>query len=298
MGMRSQRNCLIAKSKEASDNGPYFFAVFRRNRRRKYVLPLRVALFGALVMLFEFIKPDPTVLDPLQAELALLDFATRGRPVAHLWEAPKSLVVPRSYLRYPQFESARSAFLRDGCPVWLRMSGGGLVPQGPGILNLSLAYFVAQQPSTMSDAVYLHLCEVIGNALSVIGVTTHHQAVGGSFCDGRFNLAWGVGTDARKIAGTAQYWRRAPAAMQTSDGRGHLVLAHAVLLVSADPGEANQRANAFEEAVGSGRRYEANKIVTVLHALGGAAIGCEPLMPAVLDAIKHSLTVIALPPHD
>ncbi|MGF6820448.1 lipoate-protein ligase A [Paraburkholderia atlantica] len=246
-------------------------------------------------MTFEFIKPDPTVLDPLQAEHALLDLAARGRTVAQLWEAPKSLVVPRSYLRYPEFESARSAFLRGECPVWLRMSGGGLVPQGPGILNLSLAYFVAQQPSKMSDAVYLHLCEVIGSALRVIGVTTHHQAVDGSFCDGRFNLAWGASTDARKIAGTAQYWRRAPAAMRTCDGQGHLVLAHAVLLVSADPDEANQRANAFEEAVGSGRRYEANKIVTVQQALGGAVSGSESVMTTVLAAIKDSLTGIPLP---
>lgn len=50
-------------------------------------------------MTFEFIKPDPTVLDPLQAEHTLLDLAARGRTVAQLWEAPKSLVVPRSYLR-------------------------------------------------------------------------------------------------------------------------------------------------------------------------------------------------------
>jgi len=249
-------------------------------------------------MSFEFIKADPSVLDPLQAELTLLDLAARGGAVAQLWEGPKSLVVPRSYLRYPQFESARSAFLRGGCPVWLRMSGGGLVPQGPGILNLSLTYSVAQQPSKMSDAVYRHLCEVIGSALRVIGVTTHHQAVDGSFCDGRFNLAWGEGTDARKIAGTAQYWRQLPAAMQTTGGRRHLVLAHAVLLVSADRDEANQRANAFEEAIGSGRQYEVNKIVTVRHALTAAGVDSEPLMPLVHAAIKDSLAVVPLPPQD
>lgn len=251
-----------------------------------------------MVKSFKFIKADPTILDPLQAELTLLDSAARGSAVAQLWEAPKSLAVPRSYLRYPQFESARSAFLRSGCPVWLRMSGGGLVPQGPGILNLSLTYSVAQQPSKMNDAVYLHLCEVIGSALRVIGVTTHHQAVDGSFCDGRFNLAWVVGSDARKIAGTAQYWRQQPAAMHTRGGRRHLVLANAVLLVSADADEANQRANAFEEAVGSRRQYEASKIVTVRHALRAAGIDSEPLMPVVFAAIKDSLTVVPLPTGD
>ncbi len=41
------------------------------------------------------------------------------------------------------------------------------------------------------------------------------------------------------------------------------MLAHAVLLVDADPIEINERANAFEALIGSGRRYEEMKVVTV-----------------------------------
>jgi lipoate-protein ligase A len=246
-------------------------------------------------MTFEFVDAVGAGLagsDPLQDELALLELAAQGRQVAQLWEAPLSLVVPRTYLRHASLEAARADFAQHGCPVFLRMSGGGLVPQGPGILNLSLAYAVGQPPGALSDAVYLHLCQVIGDALRALGVGTHWQAVAGSFCDGRYNLAWGPPEAARKIAGTAQYWRRAPAAMQPADGQRHLVLAHAVLLVSADPVQINARANAFEAAIGSGRRYDAGKVVSVREAIlaGGRAVDDDAaLLAQVSQALRRSM---------
>ncbi len=246
-------------------------------------------------MPFVFIEPHPAEADPLQAELALLDIAAQGGQVAQLWEAPVSLVVPRSYLRYPRFEAARDSFARRGCPVWLRMSGGGLVPQGPGILNLSLAYRVDGPPGALSEAVYLHLCEVVGRALRTLGVDTHWQAVDGSFCDGRFNLAWGPPGHARKIAGTAQYWRRAPAAVQAPDGQRHLVLAHAVLLVDADPVAITRRANDFEAEAGTGRHYDADKVVSVLQAMDAAGEDGAALTQRVLRALRVSVAA-AVPP--
>lgn len=217
---------------------------------------------------FDFVDADPAEPDPLQGELALLDRAARVGPVAQLWEAPLSLVIPRSYLRQPGIEAARADFAAKGCPVWLRMSGGGLVPQGPGILNISLAYAVPKGAATWMEPVYLHLCEVVADGLRAVGVDTHWQAVEGSFCDGRYNLAWGPGDAARKIAGTAQYWRRAPADFQSADGQRHLVLAHVILLVDVDPVEINARANAFEAAIGSGRHYDPAKVVSVKEAAG------------------------------
>ena len=62
-------------------------------------------------MPFEFVEPAPAGqphADPLQDELALLELAAQGRQVAQLWEAPLSLVVPRTYQRHAGFEAARS----------------------------------------------------------------------------------------------------------------------------------------------------------------------------------------------
>jgi len=246
-------------------------------------------------MPFTFATPDPLEADPLQGELALLDQAAHG-PVAQLWEAPLALVIPRSYLRAPGVEAARDAFARKGCPVWLRMSGGGLVPQGPGILNISLAYAVPRGAASWMEPAYIHLCEVLGEGLRAVGVETHWQAVEGSFCDGRFNLAWGPADAPRKIAGTAQYWRRAPAAVQSADGQRHLVLAHAVLLVTADPVEINARANAFEDAIASGRHYDPAKVVNVREALGAslnesaAGIDDGTLVARVTAALRDSIS--------
>ncbi|CAL8478749.1 octanoyl-[GcvH]:protein N-octanoyltransferase (plasmid) [Caballeronia sp. S22] len=242
-------------------------------------------------MPFQLIDPASLSGDPLDAEEALLSRAAAGEAVAHVWEAPVSLVVPRSYQRYAALSDAREAFAQRGCPVWLRLSGGGLVPQGPGILNLSLAYPVRAPMGTRTESVYVHLCRILADALNSLGVLTHWQAVEGSFCDGRFNLAWGPGDDARKVAGTAQYWRRVPHG--DKDQPLYAVLAHAVLLVDADPIEINERANAFEAMIESGRRYEEMRIVTVAQALAYECFSMpadlrERVRTALIDRVKEA----------
>ncbi|MEC5344597.1 lipoate--protein ligase family protein [Brenneria populi] len=197
--------------------------------------------------------------DPTSAESDLLTHADAGAAVAKIWQAPRSLVIPRSYTRYPRLEQVRQRFAERGCPVFLRRSGGGLVPQGAGIINLSLAYPLRQSLGEAAIPVYLHLCDILRAALRSCGVRAHCQAVSGSFCDGRFNLACGAGAAARKIAGTAQYWQPLPPG---DDGpRRHRVLAHAVLLVAVDLPEVHRWCNDFERLLGSGRVYDASKTI-------------------------------------
>ena len=247
-------------------------------------------------MPFDIVDFDVGTTDPFAAERDLLSLAASGRCVAHLWEAPLSLVVPRSYQRFATLERARAEFEERGCPVFLRMSGGGLVPQGPGILNLSLAYPVRGTVGGLSEVVYRHLCAILVKALGTLGLQTHWQTVDGSFCDGRFNLAWGPSGDARKIAGTAQYWRRVEAVSQGSSSPLHVVLAHAVLLVSADPEEINQRANAFEDAIGSGKHYLSARVVTVQQALAATSgVSADRLNDQVVSAL-HACVAAATPP--
>lgn len=216
-------------------------------------------------MHFCLIEPRGVATDPIAAELELLPLATR--PVAQLWSTRQCLVVPRSYRQFAGYEAARADFGMRGCPVFERPSGGGLVPQGPGILNLSLAYPLPGPPGQWMEAVYLHLCRLLQQALQAFGIETHWQAVSGSFCDGRFNLASGTPDQARKIAGTAQYWRRLPASAEPG-AASHAVLAHAVLLVEPELAAAHAWANGFEQAIGSGRRYDPARTVSVAELLG------------------------------
>src|SRR3546814_21024795 len=69
-------------------------------------------------------------------------------------------------------------------------------------------------------------------ALEEHGVDAHTQAVDGSFCDGRYNLAVGAGQEARKIAGTAQVWRRQ--AVGSAQEHIQVVLVHALILAGVD----------------------------------------------------------------
>ena len=222
-------------------------------------------------------------LDPIDgdAELSWLDDALHGRERAVVWSAPRGLVAPLSYRRHAGLDAACTAFAAAGWPVRLRRSGGGVVPQGPGVLSLSLAYRAGGAPGSQAEPVYAHLCTALSSALAWLGIDARPRAVHGSFCDGRFNLAVGE----RKIAGTAQYWRRA--------GDRHAVLAHAVLLFDADTELLNAQANAFEAALGSGRRYEADTLTTVAREWRAAHRGESPPHDLVAQLRRHIAAALA-----
>jgi lipoate-protein ligase A len=164
--------------------------------------------------------------------------------------------------------------------VLVRASGGGVVPQGPGLLNLSLvwrtdAYVGADAGAAPSgtEAIYRALCDEVAAALSRLGIAATPQAVQGSFCDGRFNLA----VAGRKLVGTAQSWRRVA-------GRP-VVLAHAVIVVDADPQALTEAANAFERDLGSARRYRAEALTSLALAWQQAHRRAPDVdMPARLSA--------------
>ncbi|MGE5338850.1 MAG: lipoyl protein ligase domain-containing protein [Gemmatimonadota bacterium] len=172
--------------------------------------------------------------------------AASGVAQAHLWQGEPGWSVPRSYARSP-------AWGKGDRGLSVRVSGGGLVPQGPGLENLSLIWCSSAAPSC-SDAVYRGLCAGLQRALARLGVIATTQAVAGSFCDGRYNLA----ADGRKIAGTAQAWRRI-------EGR-QVVLAHALLIVDADVEALTDAANAIEQALGRPTRYRADAVTSIARA--------------------------------
>lgn len=214
-------------------------------------------------------------------ELAWLADALDGVARAVLWHTPPGLVAPMSYRRHPELDAVAADFAARGWPLRLRRSGGGVVPQGPGVLNLSLTYAVDGPPGAAAEAVYRHLAALLGAALDRLGIEAHAAEVAGSFCDGRYNLAVAHAGGARKIAGTAQYWKRS--------GARHAVLAHALLMVDADTDALTAVATAFEAALGSGRAYDAGVITSVAREL--AAPPAADLSDAVRDAIADALAM-------
>ncbi len=114
--------------------------------------------------------------DPTQAEQPLFAKASAGEAVAQLWQAPQGLVVPGSYRQFTDLPAVSAHFAARGWPVWLRRSGGGLVPQGPGIINLSLAWPVQQPLGEAAEPIYHSLCAVLQRTLARFGVASHPRA--------------------------------------------------------------------------------------------------------------------------
>lgn len=191
--------------------------------------------------------------DGMAIERGLLERAADGGPASAVWEPAQSIVVPGSYRRFDRFTMLCDRFASRGWPVSVRRSGGGLVPQGPGMVNVSLAWRTRAGIGHAMEAVYLALCRLLQQVIDPFGVPTTLQAVAGSFCDGRYNLA----LEGRKVAGTAQYWQRISASE-------HVVLAHACLLVEADIGTLTRRANEFEAQLGNDREYRLDAITNLV----------------------------------
>src|SRR5256714_6108036 len=208
--------------------------------------------------------------------------AATGRAAAHLWPAPPGAVVPRRYTALPGWSPARDAWPGE---VQVRASGGGLVPQRPGVWNLSLAWPSASATPVDTTAVYRALCEALAAAFARLGIVATPQPVSGSFCDGRFNLA----VNGRKLVGTAQAWRRI--------GGQQVVMAHAVIVVDADPNELTAQANAFEVALGTATRYRADALTSLAleaadpqverPALDAIAAQFAHVLPPGMHAIRH-----------
>ncbi len=209
-------------------------------------------------------------------ETALLDLADQGQRYAVIDHATSGISVPRSYQRHPQFDAARSQLAQEGLPVDVRLSGGGVVPQAAGVINLHLAYpIAAKYPLQHAESQYLGLCELIARTLGACAIEATPQPVQGSFCDGRFNLA----VDGKKIAGTAQYWRRNKAAATPVFS----LLSHAVILVNADSAMLTAMANRFEAALQSPVRYLPQKTTSVMEQLGRPAVDFDQ---ALLQALQ------------
>lgn len=198
---------------------------------------------------FVTVHGEPMADGPVAEDAWCARSAATGRATAHLWQGASGLIVPRNCTTAPGWlQAARKHTLR------VRASGGGVVPQGPGVFNLSLIWPADDSAPAGSEAIYLDLCAGLAAALQRLDIVATTQAVEGSFCDGRFNLA----IDGRKIAGTAQSWRRFGGRMT--------VLAHAVIIASADPQTLTDAANAFERDQGSGRGYRADALTSVAKA--------------------------------
>lgn len=242
-------------------------------------------------MAFELVSADGASLDARHDESLIARAAEQG-PAAMIWQAEQGLVVPRTYRRFKAFDTAAQNFADLGWPVTVRLSGGGIVPQGPGIVNISLAYAVHGKPLDHSDDAYRLLCRVISETAARFGAACRPQEVHGSFCDGRYNLAVDTGGRPRKIAGTAQLWRRH--ALKNGAGLRQVVLVHGLILAEVDAAALTDMANRFEAALGSDKRYDSARAAALIdhcrpprHRHSGFIVSLMETLAQKTTAIHH-----------
>ena len=178
----------------------------------------------------------------LAAEMDMLDAVAGGAPAAaFLWQVRRPwLVLPERFARGDVFEAAARESTADGWPVAPRRTGGGITPQGPGVLNLALAFTTPPGKSRTVRDSYGAICDPLAEALTALGVATQATPVTGSFCDGDYNLA----VEGRKIVGTAQRWR------------GGTCLCHALLLTDIDMTHAVSTVQRLSDGLGHGHRFD------------------------------------------
>lgn len=157
-----------------------------------------------------------TASDGIAREMAALQ---QGRPAILLWHsAAPALVLPAALRRRPAVQDAIAQADRAGWPVVDRRSGGGIVPQGPGTLNLAMV--LPLQPGFRLEDGYQLICGALAEALARFDIPTTTGACENAFCDGK----WNVLARGRKLAGTAQRWH--------SGAGGAVALIHAALLMT------------------------------------------------------------------
>jgi len=181
--------------------------------------------------------------------------------------------------RLSGFNGAHTAAARAGWPVHLRATGGDLVPQGPGIVNLTLVFRGPRSAAPSLEAAYKRLTAPICEALCEAGLSPCHAPVPGAFCDGRFNVT----VMGRKFAGTAQRWR--PMAV------GHAVQAHALMLMHTPDEITIAALNRFYRDCGIDRVINARAHAGLrdLVPTGGRNDAERRFLKRVASIVSHSL---------
>lgn len=199
-------------------------------------------------------------------------FSARGAAFC-LWTARRrALVCPQGLRRAPGFEAARRNAAERGWPVHLRPTGGGAVPQGPGALNLALA-FTAEADFAIEDGYRL----IVGLIRAAVPAELSAGATPNSFCDGAWNLALA----GRKVAGAAQRLRPA-------GGGRRRVLAHALILLDGDVGAGARAVAALHADLGL-PPILAGAHTTLARAMGDDAPDADSLAEALRSAAARRL---------
>jgi len=217
-----------------------------------------------------------TARDGIARETALLQ---QGRPAMLLWQSNAcALVVPSALARRAAVQQQAQITAAAGWPLVTRGSGGGIVPQWSGTVNLAM---IVPCPAGFTPESGYHLiCSSISAALSQFDIPSDTGACQSAFCDGDWNLL----VKRRKLVGTAQRLRMTAA--------GRVALIHAAILTKMPAPEVWPIMNELHKAAfpeSSGIRAEAH---IALEDLFPQPMNPQSFLAALADAAEERLTTL------
>ncbi|WP_306117500.1 MULTISPECIES: hypothetical protein [unclassified Roseitalea] len=216
---------------------------------------------------------DPTSGLMLEAEL----LAGAGPGVVSWTSKTRAIVCPASMSRKKGFKAAADRSAARGWPVVSRPTGGGAVPQGPGVLNLAVALTV--KPGFTIEDGYRLLTRPIMHTLAQADLLAEIGDTPGSFCDGKWNLS----VAGRKIVGTAQRWRSLPQG-------GTRVLIHALILTHGRLGPGAIAVDALHQGLALGKRVRPEAHTSLEAVLEARPAEVSALGTSFHDAAWRELT--------
>ncbi|MBL4596417.1 MAG: hypothetical protein JKX99_07545 [Robiginitomaculum sp.] len=169
------------------------------------------------------------------------------------WESNhRCLVAPRSMRKVLEDGCARSD--KAGWPVYFRDTGGDVAPQGPGIVNFSVAYSRSTREGFSISQTYHDLCNPIVSALGKVGLLGWTGSVEDCYCDGSYNVV----VNDLKFAGTAQRIGKTK-----WDKKRMAILAHALMMIDHTTGEGVCAINRLYEDAGLEKRVSPQVITSL-----------------------------------
>lgn len=204
----------------------------------------------------DLVNPQPNI--DLDAHLGREVASGKRVPLVRVWRSAKpfGIGVSRKDVASEDGAKARQTLLNQGISVIVRQTGGTAVPQGDGVIHLSLL-FPRSAVRTTTDDYYRLLCDPLIAWFQSYGLEAYTGPLPGSYCDGSYNVL----VDGKKLIGTAQAWRGGLAGM-TSSHPGY-ILAHACITVDVDWPLATLWMNRFYELAGDAYRVDESTSVSL-----------------------------------
>ncbi len=202
-----------------------------------------------------------------------------GEGTLRAWCSGPGICVPATYQHAPGLAAACATMEQRGYPVVIRRSGGGCVPQGPGIVNL-VWIPDSKIPCYGVDDLYRCFARALIDGLAATDIAAAHHSPARAWCPGRYDIS----SRGRKLVGIAQ---RRSSASNTRQ------LVHAAIFVDGDVDSWFAEMTRFLCMTGRPEQPAAGAATTITIEAGQSSAEASRLADTLVSTAARSLVSAA-----